>query len=209
MAVEHADLLLVQFAREPVAGRVKTRMLPRLTGEEACELHRELVLWTCRRLVEARIGPVRLAVAGNPRDPLFHQCAAIGADEIVPQRGRDLGHRMRDALEQGLREFPAVVLVGSDCPGIDDAYLRAARAALQRCPVVLGPAEDGGYVLLGMRTPLPQLFDGIPWGTGRVLAVTRQHLRQSGVDWVELKPLADIDRPEDLARWECCRKAAG
>jgi rSAM/selenodomain-associated transferase 1 len=209
MAGEQPPLLLIQFAREPVAGRVKTRMQPLLTAEEACELHRELVLWTCRRLVEARLGPVRLAVAGDPGHALFRQCAALGAAEIVSQRGGDLGQRMRDAIEEGLRHHAAVVLVGSDCPGIDAAYLRAARTALRHSRIVLGPAQDGGYVLLAMRCPLPNLFEQIPWGTGRVLSVTRQRLRQAGMEWVELAPLADIDRPADLAHWKCSQRATG
>jgi hypothetical protein len=201
MAIELDTTLLVQFARAPVPGRVKTRMLPVLSAEQACELHTELALWTCSTLVRSNLGPVHLAVTGESDHPLFEHCLDMGASAVTRQAGADLGQRMSGAFKQGLAGYPAVLLVGSDCPGIDAGYLRAAREALHRVPVVLGPAEDGGYVLIGMRSFIPRLFDDIPWGTGQVLAVTRERLVELGLEWVELEVRADIDRPEDLALW--------
>jgi rSAM/selenodomain-associated transferase 1 len=207
MVGDPGSTLLIQFARAPVPGRVKTRMLPELSEAAACELHRALVLWTCRRLVGSRIGPVQLAVTGAPADPLFRQCTTIGASAILVQRGRDLGERMHHALAEGLREYAKVVVVGSDCPAIDGAYVSRARDALDGSPVVLGPAVDGGYVLVGLTAPLPGLFEAMPWGTGKVLAETRRRLRAMHLIWAELEPLADIDEPRDLAVWERVRGA--
>lgn len=207
MGVDPGSTLLIQFARAPVPGRVKTRMLPALSQAQACELHRALVLWTCRRLLGSRLGPVRLAVTGMPDDPLFRQCTELGVAAIVVQRGRDLGERMHHAVVAGLREYPRVVLVGSDCPAIDGAYLRRARDALDRGPVVLGPAADGGYVLVGLSAPLPELFTGMPWGTSEVMDETRRRLQAMDVTWSELETLADIDEPPDLAVWDRCREA--
>jgi rSAM/selenodomain-associated transferase 1 len=201
MVRESASTLLIQFARAPLPGAVKTRMLPQLSPAQACELHRAMVLWTCRQLVESGVGAVQLAVTGAPEDTLFHRCRDIGAAAIAVQRGRDLGERMHHALADGLRAYERVVLVGSDCPALDGSYLRQARDALDGCPVVLGPAMDGGYVLVGLRSPLPGMFEAMPWGSPRLMALTRERLRLLRVDWVELEPLADVDEPRDLVHW--------
>ena len=92
--------------------------------------------------------------------------------------------------------------MGSDCPDLDAGYLARAVAGLNRVPVVLGPANDGGYVLVAVRVRNAQMFREIPWGTPEVLAATRRRLQESGVAWIELESLADIDRPEDLAGWQ-------
>jgi rSAM/selenodomain-associated transferase 1 len=202
MGTETGSTLAIQFARAPLPGGVKTRMLPQLSAAQACELHRAMVRWTCRQLVESRVGAVQLAVTGSPDDPLFRRCRDIGAAEVTVQRGRDLGERMHNALADGLRAYERVVLVGSDCPALCGPYLRQARDALDSSPVVLGPALDGGYVLVGLRTPLPGLFESIPWGSSRVMASTRERLRQLQVEWVELEPLPDVDEPRDLVHWE-------
>ena len=114
---------------------------------------------------------------------------------------------MARAISSGLQECQVVILVGSDCPAMDTAYLQRARAALDEAPVVLGPAMDGGYVLIGSRVDRPELFQAIPWGTGEVLELTRQRLRAAGMSWQELEPLADIDRPQDLPLWQAIRGA--
>ena len=201
MAAEPGDCLLIQFAREPIAGAVKTRMIPHLNPQEACALHCELVLWAARTLLAADLGPVELAVAGSAQHPLFQRCSALGVAGVSAQQGADLGERMYNALVSGLGRFERVVLIGSDCPGIDRDYLVQAFAALERADIVLGPALDGGYVLIGARRVPPQMFSGISWGTASVFAETTDSLRRLGLDWAELTPLADIDRPEDLAIW--------
>jgi len=209
MAVDRRPLLLIQFARAPVAGRVKTRLLGVLSPEEARDLHSELVLRTCDTLVRAGLGPVRLYVAGGRNHTLFRRCLALGAESLVPQRGADLGERMLHATGDALRRFTRVILVGSDCPAIDGAYLQRAVEALSRVPVVLGPARDGGYVLLGLDRPCAELFGNMPWGTGEVLSVTRERLLGCGHHWEELEALPDIDRPEDLVHWRSRRSGEG
>jgi rSAM/selenodomain-associated transferase 1 len=201
--------LLIQFAREPVEGRVKTRLMTALSAAQACELHCELVEWVCQRLLQARLGPVTLAVTGDPSHPLFRRCLALGVENIDVQQGGDLGVRMARAIAAGLKEYKAVLLVGSDCPGMDAAYLQRARAALERVPVVLGPATDGGYVLVGSRVDRIDMFEDIPWGTEEVMCLTRKRLRDAGLSWLEMEPLADIDVPEDLPLWQALRGGAG
>ena len=112
---------------------------------------------------------------------------------------------MHNALVDGLARHPKVILVGSDCPAIDRPVLSRAVRWLQQADVVIGPAADGGYYLLGARRVDPGLFRGIDWGSERVLAQTEAQLAQAGYRWRRLETLRDIDRPEDLGHWYSLR----
>ena len=199
--------LLIQFARSPVLGAVKSRMMPHLSPEDALALHCELVRWTSRNLVRSRLGPVQLAVAGDKSHALFETCRSLGVSEIVSQSGDGLGERMYSALRAGLEHHDAVVLVGSDCPGLDRAYLAGAVRSLKRAEIVLGPASDGGYVLIGARKISPEVFSDIDWGTASVYRQTVERLDGAGIAWHALPINRDIDRPEDLAYWEAIKRA--
>ena len=107
---------------------------------------------------------------------------------------------MSNGVDEALGRGHAVVLVGTDCPALDGAYVRAALQALEDADAVLGPAEDGGHVLLGLRRTATALFSNLPWGTDRVLEITRSRLAMLGWVWVELPTLWDLDRPSDLLR---------
>ncbi|GAB5450054.1 MAG: TIGR04282 family arsenosugar biosynthesis glycosyltransferase [Halioglobus sp.] len=194
-----------QFARAPEPGKVKTRMQPHLSEEEACDLHRELVSWCCARLLEADMGPVELWVAGDTADALFQRCVEQGVTEVYTQCGADLGDRMLQALRSGLQRADKVILVGSDCPAINVAYLAQAAAALDQSELVLGPAEDGGFVLIGATATDTRVFDGVQWGSAEVFAAVAGNLERLGIPWSTLPMLPDIDRPEDLPLWEAVR----
>ena len=198
---ERSETLLIQFARSPVVGGVKTRLVSELGEDGACALHIELVRHTCAQLVDAAVGPVEIWVAGDRQHPLFADCLDLGAWGLREQCGSDLGARMHGALTDGLERFDRVLLVGSDCPGLDKHYLASAGAALDRVPVVFGPALDGGYVLVGARAVTEELFRGIAWGESSVLAETLERAQSLGWPVATLATRADIDRPEDLQRW--------
>lgn len=200
-----AGHLLLQFARTPREGEVKTRLIPRLGAAGACALHCELTLWTCHQLLASRLGPVELWVDGDASHGLFDRCRDEGVTGIYAQCGEDLGQRMYHALCAGLALSTCVILVGSDCPGIDPDYLQQAASALRSASVVLGPATDGGYVLIGARRIDARVFCGIPWGSENVYAKTVAALEQAGLDWAALPVLTDIDRPSDLPVWEAVR----
>ncbi|MEZ5572411.1 MAG: TIGR04282 family arsenosugar biosynthesis glycosyltransferase [Halioglobus sp.] len=207
MAVEpgyaqRGEVLLIQFAREPQIGRVKTRMMPFLSAAQACRLHSDLTLWTTRQLLASALGPVEVIVAGDTSHALFKQCQSLGVKAVRQQCGADLGQRMYNSLRDALTRYQSVILVGSDCPGIDTAYLSKAVQALQRSTVVIGPATDGGYVLIGARAIDEAIFRGISWGSDQVYASTVNVLQTVCVDWEALPCLSDIDRPEDLTVWE-------
>jgi len=117
------------------------------------------------------------------------------------QRGGDLGERMYHALAQGLSRGSAVVLVGSDCPGLCEQYLAEAFSALEDADVVLGPAQDGGFVLIGCRQVRDGMLNGISWGRGEVLKQTLRQLATRGLSVALLTELYDVDTPADLQRW--------
>ncbi|MFP5414556.1 MAG: TIGR04282 family arsenosugar biosynthesis glycosyltransferase [Gammaproteobacteria bacterium] len=188
--------LLIQFAKAPVPGQVKSRMHPVLSGEQSAALHRTLVRHTLGKLALAQLAPVELWISAP--HPFFTALADLAPS--VMQAGYDLGERMWHAFETALPRARPVVLVGSDCPFFSARYLLQAFHLLLAPDVdaVLGPAEDGGYVLLGLKRNHPQLFMDVDWGTGQVLEQTRDRLRQLGWRWRELPALADIDEPADL-----------
>ncbi|MDG2046830.1 MAG: TIGR04282 family arsenosugar biosynthesis glycosyltransferase [Halioglobus sp.] len=207
MAVDKAPLLLIQFSRSPQMGQVKTRMMPHLSAAEACDLHCHLTLWVCNQLLDCGLGAVELSVAGDPDHALFRVCKALGVARLTLQRGADLGERMFEAMAHGLAHYEYVILVGSDCPSIDGSYLEQAVEALQVAPVVLGPATDGGYVLIGAGEIKYEIFQDIAWGSDQVYRQTCHALMSSGLTWAELPYLSDIDGPEDLAVWETLQRA--
>lgn len=189
------------FAKAPAPGAVKTRLVPALGPGGAARLHERLVRRTLSTVVEAGLGGTQLWCSPSPAYPLFEDLAQTYRLRLFTQRGADLGERMAHALDSALVREKAALLVGTDCLDLMAGDLRqAARALSSGCDAVLGPAADGGYVLVGLRSPLPELFHAMPWGTDEVLERSRQVLRRLGRRWHELDVRHDLDRPEDLAR---------
>jgi len=199
LAAEVSQREILVFARAPIPGRAKTRLIPALGPWGAARVHAALVSRTVEVAARARDARVTLCAAGSPIHPLLAGLARRQGIAISVQRGGDLGRRMSVALAQALTEAPYAVLVGSDCPELRTADLDAALQALaDGVDAVLGPALDGGYWLIGLRRPADWLFHGVDWGTGRVLGQTRARLRHHDWRWRELAVRADLDRPADL-----------
>jgi uncharacterized protein len=194
---------LILFARYPVAGRAKTRLIPALGAEGAAALHRRLVLRALRAAqAGCRAAPADLEVHfdGGTEQAMSHWLGD-GA-RFLPQGAGDLGERMAGAFDESFRAgSTAIVIIGSDCPDLSPDVINTAFIRLTETPVVLGPALDGGYYLIGLSRPMPELFRGIPWGTDRVLAESLAVLERRGWKPALLNPLADIDRPEELPAW--------
>lgn len=188
---------VIVFARAPVAGAAKTRLIPSLGAEGAARLHERLVDRALATACAARLGPVELCCAPDRTHPFFVSRAARFGVSLTEQGAGDLGERMQRALASDL---PAV-LVGTDCPALTPDYLREAAGAIAAgCDAVLGPAEDGGYVLVAAGRIRPEAFAHIRWGGPDVMDEQRARLRALDWRWVELRTLWDVDRPEDLAR---------
>ncbi len=192
------DTLILLFAKPPVAGKVKTRLMPAVGAEGACRMHRRLLQHTVQQVNRADI-PAVLWAADNPQHPAFNGIDLTGWQRELQSEG-DLGARMLTAATAGLKQAQKILLIGSDCLLLDKSVFEQVAVALDDKPVVFVPAEDGGYVLLGLTKVVPSLFKQIDWGTPHVLAQSRQYLQQEGVEWAELPELWDIDRPEDLVR---------
>lgn len=188
------------FAKAPVAGAVKTRLIPLLGAESAAQLHRRLVVRALQVLVEAEVGPVEVCCAPDTAHVFFAECRHRFGVSLTQQCEGDLGERMRHALERALLAAPRALIVGADCPSITVADVRTAAARLANHDAALVPAGDGGYVLIGACRTHPAMFDGIDWGSATVLAAQRDRFRTLGWRWHEGATRWDVDRPEDLAQ---------
>ena len=183
------------FARAPLAGRVKTRLAPRLGAAGAARLHERLIRHAVRTARTARCGPVELHVTCRHR---FFDGLKI---EVRLQRGCDLAERMHHALRSALRRHRSAILIGADCPSLTAADLRrAARWLKGGADLVLAPAEDGGYALIGARRVTPAVFANVEWGSAQVLAQTIDNMARARLSYRLLRTVWDVDRPEDLER---------
>ena len=192
---------LAVFARAPIAGRCKTRLIPLLGAEGAAALQHALIRRTLQTAIAANLGTVSLWCASDRQHPAFIACSQQFGVKLVSQCGADLGGRMFHAFTRLCRQRAAMV-IGTDCPALTATELRTAARALllEGNDAVFVPAEDGGYVLVGLRQAVASLFDDIPWGTERVMDLTRERLRRAGLRWQELPPLWDVDRADDFDR---------
>lgn len=194
---------MLVFARAPLAGAVKTRLIPALGAQGAMDLHRQLVSRTLQRACAARGAQVQLWIAGDPLDTFVQDCARRFRTPVFEQRGADLGRRMADAFERalsGLDRTAGCVLVGTDCPAQTVQDLEQAAEALRSHDAVLQPAEDGGYVLVGLKRPQAELFAAIDWGSPRVTEQTLQRAASLGLALHLLRTLPDLDSASDLQR---------
>lgn len=156
--------------------------------------------------IASDLAPVELWCAPSIDHPFFERFDV----PRYAQHGADLGERMHGAIEDASKRAEAVVLVGTDCPPIDREYLDLALSSLVSADAVLGPAEDGGYGLIGLREPRLSLFDGIAWSTADVAATTVERFEEASLHFCCLPTIWDVDRPEDLRRWrELSRPATG
>jgi rSAM/selenodomain-associated transferase 1 len=196
-AAAHAAVAFVVLAKHPAPGRVKTRLATALGAGAACALYEAFVRDLALRLRAARL-PVWWAF--TPAAAPFARL--VRTRRCFPQRGRDLGARIDHAMRVvHARTGGPVVALGADAPHVSLARLgRAARALARGADAVLGPALDGGYYAIGLRTPCAALFEGIPWSTHGVAAATRRRCRRLGLSCIELAADFDVDEPRDLAR---------
>ena len=192
---------LIIFSRYPEPGRVQTRFLTELAPETAARVHRfltEHTVGTAREAGSAFELELELRSCGADTEA-FHRWLGDGL-HVRDQGSGDLGERMFESIDQACRDgVQAVLVIGSDCPGLTARHLEQAQAALSDCDLVIGPALDGGYYLIGMGRPIRELFFDMPWGEDEVLATTLRRAEELSLRVKQLDPLGDIDRPEDLA----------
>jgi len=187
------------MAKAPIPGLTKTRLIPSIGAHAATILQERLTERTVATARAAAVGAVTLWCAPDPSHPSFRDLATRHAVTLKRQPNGDLGARMLAAMAASGH---STVLIGTDCPAFTADNLRVAAHALRDADVVLIPAEDGGYVLIGARAAHPQLFSSIAWGTPKVLAETRARIAALGLTCRELPALWDLDTEADLARFE-------
>lgn len=209
MTEQFKTILLIQFAKWPVLGRVKTRLARSLGDERALEVHKELTAQVSDNVAQlaASLPTLDCLLAFDQLPQTLDDEAQCFIDRLKlsqkdVQHGEDLGARMANHVKRYLQKYDAVVLVGSDCPSADSAYLASAFAALEDHDMVLGPASDGGYVVIGFRRFDDAVFEGVRWGGGDVFSVTLANAKALAWQVACLEERWDVDELEDYQRWQ-------
>ena len=196
-----ANGVLLIFAKTPLPDYVKTRLIPELGARGAADLYRKMLFRTVAVASRSKFSLLELWCTPDAAHPDIEYCKQEYSLEVKLQVGNDLGERMYFALEHALERCEYAALIGCDCPGLDASDLDYAHARLKSGRhAVLGPAEDGGYYLLGLRQNNRRLFTGIEWGGTGVTQATRSRMAGLGWDWDELPVKWDVDSPVDVKR---------
>jgi uncharacterized protein len=194
------DVVILIYAKAPIPGEVKTRLQPALGTMGAAMLHSALVE---RAIETATRTDFDVVLCATPDDthPFFAECEEdFGIGLATQIADENLGARMLASLTAALTDYQRVLLIGADCPAFTQKHLQEAAQQLHQHDVVLTPAEDGGYVLIGVRRVEPAMFDEIAWGTDSVLSQQLAALARTSLSHTEMATLWDVDRPEDLPR---------
>jgi len=190
---------IVVFAKAPIAGFAKTRLIPALGAKGAAALASRMLSHALAQALAAASQAVELCMSPGPSDPAWQGVALPEAVERSEQGEGDLGARMDRAMERALgqRQGP-VLLMGTDCPALSAAHIVEASRQLEQHDAVLLPAADGGYVLIGLRLPSPSLFKDMTWSTSVVAFETLHRMASLGLRVWQGPVLHDIDEPADL-----------
>ncbi len=192
--------VLIIFAKAPVAGQVKTRLIPDIGADKATALYIEMLNKTLATSIKSEFQNIQLWISGNLNHPYFDDLKNEERIELHKQSGKDLGERMYNAFNAALEYYSYAVLIGTDCPSLSRSDLHKAMNYLEiGDELVLGPAKDGGYYLIGLRTNDVALFSDIEWGKEYVFKETCQRAKKINRN-VNLLPMhSDIDCVSDLA----------
>jgi rSAM/selenodomain-associated transferase 1 len=208
MAYHYPNAVLMIFCKAPIAGHVKTRLSGALTPEQCVDVHTELSLRTLDLATQGKLCPVQLWCSPSIEHTFFSSIATRYNLLLKQQQGKHLGGRMHRAFCSVLNSYRHALIIGCDCPSLTRTDLLTALTALtEGNEIILAPAEDGGYVMIGLSQPHAELFDDIPWGTPQVLAKTRDRIKQHNFQHVEIKEQWDVDTPADLLRYYALKQS--
>ena len=189
---------LILFAKQPVAGEVKTRLQPQYTPEQAANIAQYFIEASVVNAVNHWAGPVSIYASPDTSHPIFSKLAAQYDLKLYSQKGNDLGLRMYAAMEDGIKRHGAAAVMGCDLPHCPQSVFENAFSLMSNKQAVLGPTRDGGYYFLGLTELHAALFSAIEWGTDKVLADTLSRTASLDIDIVLLPTLQDIDTATDL-----------
>lgn len=201
MPDEAPGAVLILFAKAPVPGRVKTRLMPQLDAVQSAQVATALIEHTVAMAIENWPGPVTLQTWPDTEHVLFQRLSREYGIPVSTQSAGDLGRKLHGALHAYTVRGRAAAAMGCDVPHCPGHVLRRAYQHLQQGSAnVIGPSTDGGYYLIGLQQPAPALFRGIDWGADSVFKTTLELARSQGISFTRLQPLRDIDNFEDLKK---------
>ncbi len=197
-----SDTVILLFAKAPVAGKVNTRLIADIGVQAATKLQHDLIDQRLSMLTQANLCAVSLMCSPDVHDDYFVHCKQQYPITLLAQSGPDLGVRMLNGIKQALQQYKYCIVIGTDAPALDEVLISQAIERLKTGDkVVFVPAEDGGYVLVGLQQPYEFLFQDITWGSAEVMQQSRSKLKKNGISFSELATCWDIDRLEDYQRY--------
>lgn len=189
---------VIVFAKAPVAGEAKTRLMPALGAQGAALLARRLLMQAISQALGSGADGVELCAAPHARHPALQGLVNVPGLSLADQGEGDLGERMNRAISRALGVHERVVLMGTDAPALTARVIAQSLRCLLSHDAVFAPAFDGGYALVGLSRAAPELFVDVSWGSAGVMGQTRAHAQALGLSWHELPAVHDIDEPADL-----------
>ena len=199
---KYPDTTIIVFCKAPVAGQVKTRLMPHLSAEQAADVHRELTHRVLLLLSNSQLCQVQLWCSPDSEHPFFTQCAQQYDLSLHVQQGPDLGGRMHHAIRSALEYSSKVLLIGCDCPSLTvEDFGFAINALKSHNDIVYSPAEDGGYVMVGMTKPQPRVFLEMTWGHENVFKHSQSRVKEAELNLVQTRLHWDVDNFADWQRF--------
>lgn len=193
---------LIVFVKAPIPGQCKTRLIPLLGELKACEFYKSMLNNCLKNISSLSDMTITIHVYPDLENPFLQNTSQHFGFQLLAQQGKDLGERMFYAIQQALKNYSDVVLIGSDCPSMGKDYIDRAFNALNQHDIVFGPAEDGGYVLLGANKITATIFKNISWSTDQVLQQSLVQADKLNYKIKLLDTLRDIDTPEDYLLYQ-------
>ncbi len=189
---------LIIFAKNPVPGKVKTRITPHITPTDAAKLYEAFIADIVSNALKLQCERIVVAYTPLNAETSFHKICGQSI-HYIPQEGYGLGERMKNAFRHAFSKgSKSVVIIGTDSPTLPLPYIRNAFSALEEVPIAIGPTFDGGYYLIGLSEQNEDIFDGIEWSTSSVFSQTLAKIRSVNKKFYLLSPWYDVDTPEDL-----------
>lgn len=202
MKYPQSNTLIILFAKEPIPGQVKTRLIPYLGEQGAFDLYSKMFHLQLERFYQFPNCDFSLHLSPSNHSAFAQDLQQKYGINIQAQYGDGLGERMFNSIEKGLKTHRHVILLGADTPFLDQAVMHSVIEGLEKASMVFVPALDGGYMLVATDRIDSEIFRGIDWSTGRVMQQTRERIENMGWEHLELEALPDIDEKEDLVLLE-------
>ena len=206
--MKYHDTVILLFAKAPVEGKVNTRLIADIGVKAATKLQHDLIQQRLSMLKQANLCAVTLMCSPDVQDDYFISCKESYPITLLEQSGADLGKRMLNGIKQALQQYKYCIVIGTDAPVLDEVLISQAIERLKTgAEVVFVPAEDGGYVLVGLQKPYEFLFQDISWGSAEVMQQSTSKLKKNAISFSELSTCWDIDRLEDYQRYLVFKEA--